>query len=42
MVRRVVTLTCAEPPGEARQWSGRALAKTTGVDAGVLFPRRAV
>jgi hypothetical protein len=31
MVRRVVTLTCAEPPGEATHWSGRAMAKTTGI-----------
>jgi transposase len=27
----VVTLTCAEPPGEATQWTGRAMAKTTGI-----------
>ena len=31
MVRRVVTLTCAEPPGEATHWTGRAMAKTTGI-----------
>jgi len=30
-VRHVVALTCAEPPGEATHWSGRALAKTTGI-----------
>jgi transposase len=30
-VRRVVALTCAEPPGEATQWTGRAMAKTTGI-----------
>jgi transposase len=30
-VRRVVTLTCAEPPGEATHWTGRAMAKTTGI-----------
>ena len=26
-VHRVVTLTCAEPPGEATHWTGRAMAK---------------
>ena len=31
MVRRVVTLTCAEPPDEATHWTGRAMAKTTGI-----------
>jgi transposase len=31
VVRRVVTLTCAEPPGEATQWTGRAMAKTAGI-----------
>jgi transposase len=31
MVRRVVMLTCAEPPGEATQWTGGAMAKTTGI-----------
>jgi transposase len=30
-VHRVVTLTCAEPPGEATQWTGRAMARYTGV-----------
>ena len=30
-VRRVVALTCAEPPGEATHWTGRAMAKHTGV-----------
>ena len=30
-VRRVVTLTCAEPPGEATHWTGRAMAKTAGI-----------
>jgi transposase len=30
-VRRVVALTCAEPPGEATHWTGRAMAGTTGV-----------
>ena len=28
--RRVVTLTCAEPPGEATHWTGRAMAKAAG------------
>jgi transposase len=30
-VRRVVALTCAEPPGEATHWTGRAMAKATGI-----------
>jgi transposase len=30
-VRRVVALTCAEPPGEATQWTGRAMAEATGI-----------
>jgi len=30
-VRRVVALTCAEPPGAATQWTGRAMAKTAGI-----------
>ena len=30
-VQRVVTLTCAEPPGEASHWTGRAMAKTAGI-----------
>jgi transposase len=30
-VRRVVTLTCAEPPGEATHWTGRKMAKTAGI-----------
>jgi transposase len=30
-VRRVVALTCAEPPGEATHWTGRAMAQHTGV-----------
>jgi transposase len=30
-VRRVVALTCAEPPGEATHWTGRAMAEHTGV-----------
>ena len=30
-VRRIVSLTCAEPPGEATQWTGRAMARHTGV-----------
>jgi transposase len=28
-VRRVVALTCAEPPGEATHWTGRAMAKAS-------------
>ena len=30
-VHRVVALTCAEPPGEATHWTGRAMAKTAGI-----------
>ena len=30
-VRRVVALTCAEPPGEATHWTGRAMAKASGL-----------
>lgn len=28
---RVVALTCAEPPGEATHWTGRAMAATAGI-----------
>ena len=31
MVRKVVALTCAEPPGEVTHWTGRAMAKVTGL-----------
>ena len=30
-VRRVVALTCGEPPGEATHWTGRMMAKVTGL-----------
>jgi transposase len=30
-VRRVVALTCAEPPGEATHWTGRAMAAVAGI-----------
>src|SRR4051795_5202002 len=30
-VRQVVALTCAEPPGEATHWTGRMMAKATGL-----------
>jgi transposase len=30
-VQRVVALTCAEPPGEATHWTGRAMAKVSGL-----------
>jgi transposase-like protein len=30
-VRRGVALTCAEPPGEATHWTGRAMAKAAGI-----------
>jgi transposase len=31
VVRRVVALTCSEPPGEATHWAGRAMAKAAGI-----------
>ena len=31
VVQRVVALTCAEPPGEATHWTGRAMATATGL-----------
>jgi transposase len=31
IVHRVVALTCAEPPGEATHWTGRAMAKMVGI-----------
>ena len=31
VVQRVVALTCAEPPGEATHWTGRLMAKATGL-----------
>src|SRR4051795_6360828 len=30
-VRRAVALTCGEPPGEATHWTGRMMAKVTGL-----------
>src|SRR5918994_6493429 len=30
-VRRMVALTCGEPPGEATHWTGRAMAEATGL-----------
>ena len=30
-VQRVVALTCAEPPGEATHWTGRAMARQAGI-----------
>ena len=30
-VRHVVALTCAEPPGEATHWTGRAMARTAAI-----------
>ena len=33
-VERVVVLTCAEPPGEATHWTGRAMAKAVGISLG--------
>jgi transposase len=31
VVQRVVALTCAEPPGEATHWTGRAMARASGL-----------
>jgi transposase len=31
VVQRVVAMTCAEPPGEATHWTGRAMAKAAGL-----------
>ena len=31
MAQRVVALTCAEPPGEATHWTGRAMAEAAGI-----------
>lgn len=31
VVQRVVAMTCAEPPGEATHWTGRAMAEATGL-----------
>ena len=31
VVAKVLALTCSEPPGEATQWTGRAMAKAVGV-----------
>ena len=30
-MRRVVALTCAEPPGETTHWTGRAMAAAAGI-----------
>jgi hypothetical protein len=30
-VARVVAMTCAEPPGEATHWTGRAMAQEDGI-----------
>jgi len=30
-VAKVLALTCTAPPGEANQWTGRAMAKTVGI-----------
>jgi hypothetical protein len=30
-LREVVALTCAEPPGELTHWTGRAMAKASGI-----------
>ena len=31
VVQRLIALTCAEPPGEATHWTGRAMARAMGV-----------
>jgi transposase len=31
MIHRVVALTCAEPPGAATHWTGRAMARASGI-----------
>ena len=31
LARRVVALTCAEPPGEATHWTGRMMASAVGI-----------
>jgi len=31
IVRKVVDLTLAEPPGETTHWTGRMMAKATGI-----------
>jgi hypothetical protein len=41
-VTRVVTLTCSEPPHEATHWTGRAMAKATGLSLSTLQPIWAV
>ena len=35
-VAKVLALTCAEPPGEATHWTGRAMAKTMGVSLSAI------
>ena len=49
LVQRVVALTCTAPPGEATHWTGRAMARVTGLslrtvqriwDAHALQPHR--
>ncbi len=49
LVQRVVALTCTAPPGEATHWTGRAMARATGLslrtvqriwDAHALQPHR--
>jgi transposase/transposase-like protein len=34
VIERVVGLTCAEPPGAATHWTGRAMAKAVGISLG--------
>ena len=36
VVANVVALTCSEPPGEVTQWTGRAMAKATGLSLSTI------
>jgi transposase len=37
-VQRVVAMTCAEPPGEATHWTGREMAKASGLSLRTVQP----
>jgi transposase len=37
-VAKVVAMTCAEPPGEVTHWTGRAMAKATGLSLKTIQP----
>ena len=36
VIARILALTCAEPPGEATHWTGRAMAKAMGVSLSTI------